>query len=162
KVTPGNPARWTVLQLTVPVAGWKGGAGGWLVSGVDLGCATVAAMDRPAHSTCVTVLAGGGGGARLADGVAAASDHATIIVNTGDDARIYGLWVSPDVDTVMYTLADVIDPQAGWGRRDETYVTQAGLAELGEETWFTLGDRDLATHISRTRRLRGGQSLTQV
>lgn len=119
-------------------------------------------MDRPAAGTRATVLTGGGGGARLADGIAAASDNATIIVNTGDDAEIYGLWVSPDVDTVMYTLADVIDPQAGWGRRDETYATQTALAELGEDTWFTLGDRDLATHITRTQRLRAGHSLTRV
>lgn len=162
-MTPGSLARWTVAQLTVPFAVWKDGAVRWqLAGGVASGCDTVAAMDRPALSTRVTVLAGGGGGARLADGVAAASDNATVIVNTGDDAQIYGLWVSPDIDTVMYTLADVIDPEAGWGRRDETYVTQGGLAELGEDTWFTLGDRDLATHISRTRRLRCGQSLTQV
>jgi LPPG:FO 2-phospho-L-lactate transferase len=115
----------------------------------------------------VTVLAGGVGGARLAHGFALAlpdggADALTVVVNVGDDTERHGLTVSPDLDTVMYTLAGINDEQRGWGLQEETYATLAQLERLGEDTWFTLGDRDLATHLVRTARLREGLPLSAV
>jgi LPPG:FO 2-phospho-L-lactate transferase len=115
----------------------------------------------------VTVLAGGVGGARLAHGFALAlpdggADALTVVVNVGDDTERHGLTVSPDLDTVMYTLAGINDEQRGWGLQEETYATLAQLERLGEDTWFTLGDRDLATHVVRTARLREGLPLSAV
>ncbi len=78
-----------------------------------------------------------------------------VVANTGDDFEHLGLAISPDLDTIMYTLAGLDDPQRGWGRRDETWTFMAALAALGGETWFQLGDGDLATHVERTRRLAG-------
>jgi hypothetical protein len=85
-----------------------------------------------------------------------------VIVNTGDDFEHLGLAISPDVDTSLYTLAGVANPETGWGRRDETWSFMHAIAELGGPTWFKLGDRDLATHVERTRRLRAGETLTAV
>jgi LPPG:FO 2-phospho-L-lactate transferase len=128
----------------------------------------------------VTLLAGGVGGARLAHGLdlafrAAPTEapttapsapdavHAlTVVVNVGDDTELHGLSISPDIDTVVYTLAGLNDEDRGWGLRGESYATLAALRELGEDTWFTLGDRDLATHIVRTARLRRGAPLSAV
>lgn len=117
----------------------------------------------------VTLLAGGVGGARLAHGLdlalapgSATTGLLTVVVNVGDDVELHGLAVSPDVDTVVYTLAGHGDEERGWGLRDETYATLTALRELGEDTWFTLGDRDLATHIVRTARLRRGEPLSAV
>ncbi|MDP8904615.1 MAG: 2-phospho-L-lactate transferase [Chloroflexota bacterium] len=112
----------------------------------------------------VVVLAGGYGGARMAHGFALLGDEAalTVIVNTADDLELHGLHVSPDLDTVMYTLAGLANPRTGWGVRDETWSAAAMLERYGEPTWFRLGDRDLATHIARTARLRAGVSLTDV
>jgi len=114
----------------------------------------------------VTVLAGGVGGARLAHGFALALPDGgaslTVVVNVGDDAELHGLAISPDLDTVMYTLAEVSDEARGWGLQHETYATLDQLGRLGEDTWFTLGDRDLATHIVRTARLREGLPLSAV
>src|SRR5260370_17876214 len=112
----------------------------------------------------VVALSGGVGGARLLDGLARALLHGelTAIVNTGDDFVHLGLHVSPDLDTVMYTLAGLSNPETGWGRRGETWTFMQALAALGGETWFRLGDGDLATHVERTRRLGRGQSLTAV
>jgi LPPG:FO 2-phospho-L-lactate transferase len=84
------------------------------------------------------------------------------IVNVADDDEFHGLHVSPDIDTVLYTLGGVVEESQGWGRRDETFHAQAELARFGEETWFRVGDRDLAAHIHRTRLLRAGVSLTDV
>jgi LPPG:FO 2-phospho-L-lactate transferase len=86
----------------------------------------------------------------------------TVIVNTADDTELHGLLVMPDHDTVMYTLAGIADPVQGWGIAGETFTTLDSLGRLGEPTWFRLGDRDLATHIARTARLRAGQRLTDV
>ncbi len=86
----------------------------------------------------------------------------TIVVNTGDDDRFHGLHVSPDLDSVMYTLAGEINPTTGWGLRDETYRVREALGLLGSETWFTLGDRDLATHLRRTELLAAGHTLSQA
>ncbi|MBA3796469.1 MAG: 2-phospho-L-lactate transferase [Chloroflexi bacterium] len=118
------------------------------------------------ESTAVTVLAGGYGGAKLSHGfalVAAQRELAlSVVVNTGDDLELHGLAVSPDLDTVMYTLAGLADTTMGWGVRDETWSAAAMLERYGAETWFRLGDRDLATHIRRTQRLREGETLTTV
>ncbi|RZS62163.1 2-phospho-L-lactate transferase [Xylanimonas ulmi] len=110
----------------------------------------------------VTVLAGGVGGARLAHGIALAGVSPDVVVNVGDDTELHGLWISPDLDTVLYTLAGLNDEERGWGLRGETYATLTQLAALGEDTWFTLGDKDLATHIARTARLRAGAPLSEV
>ena len=90
------------------------------------------------------------------------TDELIVVVNTGDDFEHLGLYVSPDLDTVLYTLAGLNDPVRGWGRGDETWNFMDALAALGAETWFALGDRDLAVHIERTRRLRAGESLTSI
>jgi LPPG:FO 2-phospho-L-lactate transferase len=111
----------------------------------------------------VVALCGGIGGSKLALGLhRIVAGQLTVIVNTGDDFEHLGLSVSPDVDTVLYTLAGLADPVRGWGRRDETWTFMAALAALGGETWFQLGDEDLATHIERTRRLRDGEPLSAI
>ena len=112
----------------------------------------------------ITALAGGTGAAKLLRGLARVLDarDLTVIVNTGDDAEIWGLHVSPDLDTVCYTLAGVIDERKGWGLVDETFHALDQIARFGEPVWFNLGDRDLATHLHRTRSLREGRTLTEV
>ncbi|MGB9640491.1 MAG: 2-phospho-L-lactate transferase [Anaerolineales bacterium] len=112
----------------------------------------------------VTALAGGVGGAKLAHGLALNLEPSdlTIIVNTADDFEHFGLHISPDLDTVCYTLAEIANPQSGWGRSEESWVTMSELKRLGAPDWFQLGDRDLATHLERTRRLKSGESLSQV
>lgn len=111
----------------------------------------------------VVELAGGVGGAKLARGLQARiGDRLTVVVNTGDDLERHGLLVCPDHDTVMYTLAGIDNREWGWGIAGETFAASEMLARYGEETWFRLGDRDLATHIVRTRRLREGERLTTV
>jgi LPPG:FO 2-phospho-L-lactate transferase len=111
----------------------------------------------------VVALAGGVGGAKLAHGLQAhAGDRLTVVVNTGDDLERHGLLVMPDHDTVMYTLAGVANRVLGWGLAGETYMAAEMLERYGEDTWFRLGDRDLATHIVRTARLRAGERLTDV
>jgi len=112
----------------------------------------------------ILALAGGVGGARLALGLSEvlAPEALIIAVNTGDDFEHLGLHISPDLDTVMYTLAGINDPLQGWGIADETWNFMRALEKLDGQTWFRLGDRDLATHIERTTRLRAGQSLSAV
>lgn len=117
----------------------------------------------------ITVLAGGIGGARFIRGLKAhcAREHPdasiTVIGNTGDDIWVHGLRVCPDLDTVMYTLGDGIDPDRGWGRREETFHAKAELAAYGvEPTWFGLGDRDIGTHLVRTASLNAGYPLSDV
>lgn len=112
----------------------------------------------------VVVLSGGVGGAKLVTGLDHLLDDGqlVIIANTGDDFEHLGLAISPDLDTLMYTLAGRVNTDTGWGLRDETWSFMDALATLGAETWFRLGDRDVATHVERTRRLRAGQSLTDV
>ena len=112
----------------------------------------------------VLALCGGVGGAKLALGLDAVLGPRglTVAVNTGDDFVHLGLHVSPDLDTVLYTLAGLADPERGWGRRDETWNFMAALAAVGGEAWFSLGDRDLAVHVERTRRLGGGEALSAV
>jgi LPPG:FO 2-phospho-L-lactate transferase len=116
-----------------------------------------------AEAPRVVALAGGVGGAKLAHGLAArVGDRLTVIVNTGDDTERHGLLVMPDHDTVMYTLAGIANRQWGWGIEGETYNADEFLAKYGQETWFRLGDRDLATAMVRTARLREGARLTDV
>lgn len=112
----------------------------------------------------VVVLAGGVGAARLLRGLAPLrpASRLSVIVNTADDDVFHGLAVSPDVDTVLYTLAGLADGRRGWGLRGDTFGALSMLARYGRETWFRLGDRDLATHIFRTERLRAGASLSEV
>jgi LPPG:FO 2-phospho-L-lactate transferase len=112
----------------------------------------------------IVALAGGVGAARFLDGLARVIEPKDIVVigNTGDDAEIHGLHVSPDLDTVMYTLAGLADPVRGWGLRGDTFHNLEALRRLGAETWFQLGDRDLATHMVRTDLLRGGMKLSAV
>jgi LPPG:FO 2-phospho-L-lactate transferase len=111
----------------------------------------------------VVLLAGGVGGAKMAEGLAAAvGRHLTVIVNTGDDLELHGLAVWPDHDTVAYTLAGLDDEIRGWGIRGETWTVMDRLEALGEAEWFRLGDRDLATHVWRTDRLRAGHRPTEV
>ena len=112
----------------------------------------------------VTALAGGVGGAKLVDGLAQllGPDSLSVIVNTGDDFEYLGLQISPDLDTVCYTLADLANPTTGWGQRDETWITFDTLAAMGGLDWFRLGDRDLATHLFRTEALKHGESLLEI
>jgi LPPG:FO 2-phospho-L-lactate transferase len=125
--------------------------------------------DRPRR---VVVLAGGVGGAKLVHGLSLASAtqraggapgiDLSVIVNTGDDLERHGLLISPDLDTVMYTLAGLANPDTGWGIAGDTWSGAGMLERYGAETWFRLGDADLVTHVERTRRLRSGQRLTEV
>jgi LPPG:FO 2-phospho-L-lactate transferase len=112
----------------------------------------------------IIVLTGGTGGAKFVEGLAAEIDVAelTIICNTGDDAIFHGLYVSPDIDTITYTLAGLNDAAKGWGIKDDSFVALEQLRRLGNDAWFNLGDKDLATHITRTRMLREGRTLSEI
>ena len=112
----------------------------------------------------IVALAGGVGAARFLAGLVRviAPQKLLVIGNTGDDAEIHGLEISPDLDTVVYTLAGLADPVRGWGLEGDTFRCLQALGRLGAETWFQLGDRDLATHLYRTERLRQGATLTEV
>jgi LPPG:FO 2-phospho-L-lactate transferase len=112
----------------------------------------------------IVALSGGIGGAKLALGLdrILPPGALSVVANTGDDFVHLGLHVSPDVDTLLYTLGDLADPVKGWGRKDETWTFMAAISALGGEDWFLLGDGDLATHVERTRRLASGETLTQV
>ncbi len=112
----------------------------------------------------VLALSGGIGGAKLALGLSRVlpPGELTIVANTGDDFTHLGLSISPDIDTLVYTLADLANHELGWGRRDETWSFMETVATLGGATWFRLGDRDLAMHVERTHRLRAGETLTEI
>src|ERR1700735_4520856 len=112
----------------------------------------------------IVALAVGVGAARFLDGlVRVVPPHEVFVIgNTGDDAEIHGLHISPDLDTVMYTLAGLANPVHGWGLSGDTFHNLEALRKLGADTWFQLGDRDLATHIFRTERLRAGAKLSDV
>ncbi|NPA27344.1 MAG: 2-phospho-L-lactate transferase [Chloroflexi bacterium] len=112
----------------------------------------------------VVILSGGVGGARFAAGMAdwVPPEALTVVVNVGDDFEPFNLRVSPDIDTVCYTLAGLENPETGWGRRDETWHAMETIETLGGPTWFRLGDRDLGLHLERTRRLAQGMPLSQV
>jgi LPPG:FO 2-phospho-L-lactate transferase len=112
----------------------------------------------------VVALAGGVGGAKLADGLARClpPHNLTVVVNTGDDFDHFGLHICPDLDTVCYTLAGLANPETGWGLADENWSVSQAIEFLGGPTWFHLGDRDLATHLERTRRLQAGDRLNVI
>ena len=112
----------------------------------------------------IVALCGGVGGAKLALGLATleADFDLSIVANTGDDFEHLGLSISPDIDTVTYTLAGVANPETGWGRAEETWSFMESLANLGGDTWFRLGDKDLALNVLRTKLRRSGASLSKV
>jgi LPPG:FO 2-phospho-L-lactate transferase len=112
----------------------------------------------------IVALAGGVGGAKLAHGLAGIlpPENLTVVVNVADDFELYGLTICPDLDTVMYTLAGIASPETGWGIAGDTHHCMESLVQLEAPAWFRLGDRDLATHLARTRRLWDGETLTQV
>ncbi|MYE68110.1 MAG: hypothetical protein F4236_08255 [Acidimicrobiia bacterium] len=118
--------------------------------------------ERPAPA--VTVLAGGYGAARLLQGLVTVCDPASVtaVVNCGDDMVLGGLHISPDLDTVTYCLAGELNPETGWGLRDESWRARETLRRLGGPSWFALGDRDLGTHLYRTQRLAEGVPLSLV
>ena len=128
-------------------------------SGRDAAAARPSALDGP-----VLALSGGVGGARLVDGLARLlpARQLVVVANTGDDFTHLGLRICPDLDTVMYTLAGLANPDTGWGRRDESWAFMDAMQTLGGPDWFRLGDRDLATHVWRSQRLADGQSLSAV
>ena len=112
----------------------------------------------------IVVLTGGTGGAKFVDGLRRVlpAEELTIIVNTGDDHVWWGLYVSPDIDSIVYVLADVLSNERGWGVRGDTFHCLQAMKELGEEAWFSVGDRDLATHLLRTQLLSQGQTLSSA
>jgi LPPG:FO 2-phospho-L-lactate transferase len=112
----------------------------------------------------ITALAGGVGAARFLTGLVklVKEEDLTVIVNTGDDIELHGLHISPDIDIVTYTLAGIIDEEKGWGIRGDTFHCLETLKKLGQEGWFALGDRDLATHVFRTALLRKGKKLSEI
>ena len=114
--------------------------------------------------TGILALSGGVGGAKLALGLAHAlpAQDVLVVANTGDDFEHLGLLICPDIDTVTYTLAGVSNPETGWGRAEESWNAMAALAALGGETWFRLGDRDLALHLERARRIAAGETLGAI
>jgi len=116
------------------------------------------------NSDSILALTGGIGGAKLALGLQSVLEPGklTVVVNTGDDFEHLGLAISPDVDTTLYTLAGLANPELGWGRAGETWSFMGELARLGGQTWFRLGDKDLAVHIERTRRLASGERLGSI
>lgn len=112
----------------------------------------------------IVALAGGVGGAKMADGLvrAAGAEQVTVIVNTADDFLLYGLHIAPDLDTVLYTLAGIANPVTGWGIAGDTHEALGAIARYSRDPWFQVGDRDLATHMLRTEALRAGRTLTDV
>jgi LPPG:FO 2-phospho-L-lactate transferase len=112
----------------------------------------------------VAVLSGGVGGARFTRGVVDVVDPRTVTVvgNVGDDVEVLGVHVSPDLDSILYALADLVDTKRGWGRADETWQALGTVAALAGETWFLLGDRDLGLHLVRTQALRAGEPLSAI
>jgi LPPG:FO 2-phospho-L-lactate transferase len=116
------------------------------------------------HDALVVAMAGGVGGAKLAHGLALCglNERLTVIVNTADDFELMGLHISPDLDTVMYTLAGLANPETGWGIAGDTFNTLDAIKRYGGPGWFWLGDQDIATHILRTERIRRGETITAV
>lgn len=119
--------------------------------------------DESRDASLIVALAGGVGGAKLAYGLyRALGERLAVVVNTGDDFVYWGLTVCPDLDTVLYNLAGINNPEFGWGLAGESHAALAMMRRYGGESWFSLGDGDLATHLLRTERLRSGLNLTQV
>jgi LPPG:FO 2-phospho-L-lactate transferase len=112
----------------------------------------------------IVVLTGGTGGAKFVDGLARVmpAEELTVVVNTGDDHEWWGLYVCPDIDSIAYVLSGLLSPERGWGVRGDTFHCLQQMKELGQETWFSVGDRDLATHLLRTKLLAQGRTLSEV
>lgn len=110
----------------------------------------------------ITILAGGTGSVKLVRGVASQSRGINVIANVGDNYWLYGLYVCPDIDTILYGLADLLDTDTGWGIKKDTYGFLRQMEMLGEETWFKIGDRDVAVHLMRTNMLKNGKNLTDI
>jgi LPPG:FO 2-phospho-L-lactate transferase len=110
----------------------------------------------------ITVLAGGTGSIKLIRGLASQTRDLTIISNVGDNIWLYGLYICPDIDTVIYGLANILDEQQGWGIKTDSFGFLEQFRMLGEQTWFKLGDRDLATHVIRTNMLKAGKNLSEI
>src|ERR1041385_406552 len=112
----------------------------------------------------ITVLTGGTGGAKFVDGLrrVVPPEELTLVVNTGDDHKWWGLYVSPDIDSITYVLADLLSNERGWGVRGDTFHCLQAMKALGGESWFSVGDRDLATHLLRTELLSSGKTLSEV
>jgi LPPG:FO 2-phospho-L-lactate transferase len=110
----------------------------------------------------ITVLAGGTGSIKLIRGLASQTRDLTIISNVGDNIWLYGLYICPDIDTVIYGLADTLDEQQGWGVKNDSFAFLQQIRMLGEQTWFKVGDRDLATHVIRTNMLKSGKNLSEI
>jgi LPPG:FO 2-phospho-L-lactate transferase len=112
----------------------------------------------------IVVFSGGVGGAKLVDGLSQLlrPGNLTIVVNTGDDFEHFGLYICPDLDTVCYTLAGLANSKTGWGRNDEKFIAMENIKRLGGPDWFSIGDKDMATHLERSRRLKKGQLLSQI
>ena len=110
----------------------------------------------------ITILAGGTGSVKLIRGLASQTRELTVISNIGDNIWLHGLYVCPDIDTVIYGLADILDKSQGWGIRNDSFGFIRQMEMLGEQTWFRLGDRDLATHLLRTNMLKNGKNLSEI
>ena len=110
----------------------------------------------------ITVLAGGTGSIKLIRGLASQTRDLTIISNVGDNIWLYGLYICPDIDTVIYGLADTLDEQQGWGIKNDSFGFLQQIHMLGEQSWFKIGDRDLATHVIRTNMLKSGKKLSEI
>lgn len=124
----------------------------------------IAVLDTTERVRAITVVCGGVGAARFLRALTSVVDPAmvTAVINVADDMVLHGLSISPDIDTVTYTLAEAIDPERGWGLRNETWHAMDALGRYGDRNWFALGDQDLATHLQRTARLAEGATLTEV
>jgi LPPG:FO 2-phospho-L-lactate transferase len=110
----------------------------------------------------ITILAGGTGSVKLVRGLAALTKDMVVISNVGDNIWLHGLYICPDIDTIVYGLAGLLDEKRGWGVKDDSFECLAQLEELGAQTWFSLGDKDLATHLARTAMMNKGKSLSKV
>jgi LPPG:FO 2-phospho-L-lactate transferase len=110
----------------------------------------------------ITILAGGTGSVKLVRGVATQTRDISVISNVGDNYWLYGLYICPDIDTILYGLADILDTEKGWGIKKDTYGFLRQMEVLGEETWFNIGDRDAAIHLLRTNMLKNGKNLSDI
>ena len=110
----------------------------------------------------VTILAGGTGSVKLVRGIASQETNTTVVSNVGDNYWLYGMYVCPDIDTIIYGLADLLDYERGWGIKNDTFNFLRQMEVFGEETWFRIGDRDAATHLIRTNMLKNGKNLSDI
>ena len=110
----------------------------------------------------ITILAGGTGSVKLVRGITAQTSDVNVISNVGDNYWLYGLYICPDIDTIIYGLSDLLDYEKGWGIKKDTFGFLRQMEILGEENWFRIGDRDAATHLIRTNMLKNGKNLSDI